>query len=206
MAASFAAAAFSQIAPPSWWNVDDGNTTSHGWTFDDENDPFFDSVGLNPWGDPEPNIVGNVNHDDNTGEMVIGPATSGESSFGFTIRNHERQNWVKEFWWQMVVRIEGSSWFTYVSYPIGTNLDYWTTTEFTDLGNGYYRYTAVGQFSPQPEWEGFGLGVDEGTGTTLTVDSMYFGTHCTPVPEPMTMTLAGLALAGAARRRMRKGA
>lgn len=191
-----AAVSMAQINTPPWWNIDDGNTTSHGWNFDNPTAPLFDHVGLNPWGLPTFLQAGDVAYDANLGQFIL--RNGGE--IGFEIPNQERREWIKLFWMQFVIKWDGDA-GAWMQVPQGHQINNWHTTGLDDLGGGWFRWTLEGEILPQPAWERFGLYT--GANGIMFVDSMYFGTHCI-VPEPASLAVIGLGVVGVIARRRRK--
>lgn len=196
--------AFAQVNPPSWWNTNDGFTTSACWDFENPNDPFFDSVGLNPYGQPQWTGSGD-NYWNNHDIMIDGTGLDGtpeQSEFGFRIPNRINPDRRKLFWMQFTYRFDGP-YYAWMSWN-GAQLESWTTVSFEDLnGDGTrWRWTMEGSFKPQPEWEavGMGAGFTDATGQynpgVVFLEEMCFGTHCVLVPEPSSV--AALAIGGVA--------
>ncbi|MBI5706301.1 MAG: PEP-CTERM sorting domain-containing protein [Armatimonadetes bacterium] len=197
---------------PSWWGIDDGSTTSACWDFENPADPYFDSVGLNPYGLPQPTGFGDVfwdGHDiiiDGTGS----DGTAEQSEFGFRIANRFDPDRRKLFWMQFTFRYDGNiyAWMSYAN----TQLEAWGTVAFEDLnGDGTrWRWTMEGSFFPQPEWEAFGMGAGftDATGQyhpgIIFLEEMCFGTHCVLVPEPSGIAVLALGGMGLALRRRKR--
>jgi hypothetical protein len=82
--------------------------------------------------------------------------------------------------------------------PVGPGLPFGWYNE--ELGSGKGRFTAYYEIVPQPDWERFTLSWSVGNPSFSTVRML---TQCNPIPEPMSMVLAGLGLGavGALRRR-----
>ena len=86
--------------------------------------------------------------------------------------------------------------------PEGGNFDVEAVNATTLYGGAYARYGMYYHIVPNPAWEEFELTFTVPAGEIMVVDRLHVATEC--IPEPTSLSLLGLAVAGLIARRRRK--
>lgn len=205
---AMAIAAQAQVNPPSWWNVNDGNTSSFGYTFDDSSYPPIPSPNLNPFGDPTWGLTGPAAWLPNvtSHEGVVGFFPGSEGTISILLPNRPDPTMVKHLWLQVDIYefpAEGSD-ITLSGFETDPGVNVLSATEHDDvLGEGWVRATVDIFLFPQPSFEKLTFDF-KGGNTGSYMDNFYIGTHCSPVPEPATIAALGLGVSALVRRRIKK--
>ena len=200
--------AFGQVNPPSWWNQNDGFTSSFGWTFDKSDWPPVPTIDLEPYGPPSWSKDGRTawfeQVTDHSG--VWGVPAGGDGKLDITFKNQSSTDYIKHVWAQIdFFKGEAGELDLELSTAIGCSIENLVTSS-VDIGNGWQRGTATFDIIPQPDWEsiGFDLHSPAGQNDGVYVDNFYFGTHCeTGVPSPAALLPFALGAIVAFRRRRR---
>ena len=103
---------------------------------------------------------------------------------------------------------ESPAYVTSVLGPPSLEIDDRVVSQYTETvqseGNTYWRTTVEYELRPNPHWEAIVIGLpqDDPSNPDRFLHEVYIMTEC--VPEPATMTVLGIGLAGFAVRRFRQ--
>lgn len=195
-AAALSVAALGQSNPPPWWGVDDGNTTSQCWTFDNPNDPFAPDFVMNPWGSPIVGGSGSIQVEGSALDRVGVVVLRSGGQISFDIANDPRPDWIKQCWMQFTWALDGSA--TVNIDGAGSAMENVVQVDDPIPGTPWTTTTITFDLVPQPPFEI--ITFTAGENSVFFLDDFYFGTHCV-VPEPATMAALGLGGLALIRRR-----
>ncbi|MCB8932799.1 MAG: PEP-CTERM sorting domain-containing protein [Chthonomonadaceae bacterium] len=218
VASAVSGSAIAQVNPPSWWNQipNDESTISLGFAFDTNafppvasirNVPTWFPAGAGTWTKSSGLSYFAGPFGAHSGAWGgIGSGASG-GSMDVTIPNQFSASNVKHVWLQFDYLISGPNTIgVSIDGPPGSTFSNAVTTydvleNVVGVGD-WVRSTTSFDITPQPSWESIRWNVGTGPfGGVALVDNIFIGTHCEPVPEPASMTLAAFALCAAFRKR-----
>jgi MYXO-CTERM domain-containing protein len=200
--------AFAQVNPPSWWNVNDGMTSSFSWSFDTDTFPPVPTVDLEPYGSPEWTKTDGIAWLDswNGHDGIWGVNPGGEGTLSLSLKNMPVPTNTKHMWCQLDFYTQfGSGLTPYLEASPGCEIKD-VVVNLENLSDGWRRATVTYDILPQPGWEKvhFVFGSPAGTNVGAYMDNLYVGTHCSPtVPSPAALLPFVLGAIVAFRRRRR---
>jgi hypothetical protein len=187
-------AALAQAAPenpPPWWGLNDQNTVSLAWDFNNGAAPEVPTVQIVPgWYVPANTfftrslgvawLPGLTNH-----VGVLGVANSGTTTrtetLSVQIDNNPQPNWIKIFWFQfdafaadpssVAAKVrEALQPFVYKRADVAEDID--------ALGNGWSRFTFEANLIPQPDQEWIDWTMVAAATSTVAIDNLFVNSRC----------------------------
>ncbi len=134
------------------------------------------------------------------------------ADFSVRMDNVPRPDLWKQVWFQFDARVAVSGAWPQITeallgWPPANVLRLVQGTDYIiEQGPLGYRVTAYCEIWPQPDWEKFSWNFLMPEGSALYIDNVRILAQCNPIPEPASLTLAGLGLAGVSALRRRKTA
>jgi hypothetical protein len=191
--------ALAQVNPPSWWMVNDGNTSCFGWDFLTPADPPVPDFALAPFGSPTWSSFATLDWD---------PGIFGRTGlWGFNTFNNSNDvdltlpiapdsNKVMRVWFQFEeLMVFGTTMDCAFEVSPGSSI---VNSTFQDaIVGSWRRKTYTFDVVSQPSYLKVTL---KSGGLPNFLDAVYIGTHCEVVPEPATMTALASALVLMRRR------
>lgn len=182
----------SPVDPPPWWRVNDENTVSLAWNFDDPNPllttqptlavvPSWYNPAITRFPTPLPPPIQYLpSLNGHTGVLgFTGNGTPTQAALDLKVDNFPHLDWIKVFWFQFDA-FEGAS--GSVSQAIRQDLvkyDRAIVTEKHDpIGNGWERVTIGAQLMPQPDDETIDWTFTENALGSVAIDNLFVNSRC----------------------------
>ncbi len=183
LAALLAAALPAQEDPPPWWGIQDNDTVSLGWNFDNQAAPLLPTVQIAPaWFTAatftnSPNVTWLPNLAGHQG--VLGFTGPGTATISLLVDNDPRPFWNKVFWFQFDEHESSSG---KVSAAIRQDLTRYKRANITEktvaLGNNWYRTTIDALLIPQPIDEDIDFTLTDNAVATAAIDNLFVNSKC----------------------------